>query len=244
VISLQLCKPAEAKDAFDKALQLANRIGDDSRASAIAANMCNCLTLIGSYGEALAFGKHAVDRGIRVPNQPLLVTTYSNMVDAYVLTGKTEEARSCLNTAKEWFRQGRSFFARQALLVEATSLALMTGTVEDFLDAFEVLESESNGRGPYFVHRGLTLKFAARRDAILGKATEALEAASELANRCRIDCPSAYVEALAAKAWLEMFTSGRSASRAELLQLLNRYDLSGKRAMLEREGFLAERPYL
>jgi len=244
VISLQLCKPAEAKDAFDKALQLANRIGDDSRASTIAANMCNCLTLMGSYGEALAIGKHAVDRGIRVLNQPLLVTTYSNMIDPYVLTGKVEEARSCLNTAKEWFRHERSFFARQALLVEATNLALMTGTIEDFLDAFEALERESNGRGPYFVHRGVTFKFAARRDAVLGKATEAMEAASEFTNTCRRDSPLAFVEALAAKVWLEMLINGRSNSRAELLHLLNRCNLSGKRAMLEREGFLAESPCL
>jgi pentatricopeptide repeat protein len=242
VISLQLCKATEAKDAFDKALQLANKIGDDSRASAIAANTCTCLTLMGSYGEALAIGKHAVDRGIRVPNQPLFATTYSNMVDAYVLMGKTEEARSCLNMAKEWFRQERSFFARQALLVEATNLALMIGTVEDFLDAFEALERDRNGRGLCFLHRSVTFKFAARRDAVLGKATEAMEVIEELVDKCRRDCPLALVDALAAKTWLETLTSGRSNSRAELLQLLNRSELFGKRATLEREGFLGERP--
>jgi pentatricopeptide repeat protein len=242
-ISLQLCKAAEAYQSFSEALYLANRIGDDSRASTIAANMCTGLTLMGSYEDALAIGRHAVDRGVRVPNQPLFVTTYSNMIDAYVLTGRTEEARSCLNSAKEWFRQERSFFARQALLVEATSLALMTGTVDDFLDAYGLLEKESQGRRPYFVHRGLIGKFGARRDAILGGEKEALETVTELANKYRQVFPLALIDVLAAKVWLETLDSGRSSSGSELLSLLARYELSGKREMLKKEGFLDETRY-
>ena len=242
VISLQLCKPAEACQSFSKALQLANRIGDDSRASAIAANMCMGLTMMGNYEEALSIGNHAVDRGIRVPNQPLLVTTYSNMIDAYVLTGRPEQARSCLNTAREWFRQERSFFARQALLVEATSLALIAGSVDEFLDAFALLERESQGRSPYFLHRGVMPKYAARRDALLGKENDAMENLTQLANRNRQDCPLVLLDALAAKAWLEAITSSGSTSRIELLRLLDRYNLTGKRAILEKEGFLNDKP--
>ncbi|HET7250620.1 MAG TPA: AAA family ATPase [Gemmatimonadales bacterium] len=242
VISLQLCKPAEACQSFSQALQLANKIGDDSRASAIAANMCMGLTMMGKYEEALSIGNHAVDRGIRVPNQPFFVTSYSNMIDAYVLTGRIEEARSCLNAAKEWIRQERSFFARQALLVEATGFALMIGTIDDFVEAFGILERESQGRSPHFVHRAGVAKYAARRDVVMGREKEAMETLTGLANTFRRDFPFALLDTLAAKSWLEALTRGNSPTRGELLRLLDLYELHGRRATLQMEGFLDENP--
>jgi tetratricopeptide (TPR) repeat protein len=242
VIGLLLCEPAEACQSLAKALQLANRIGDDSRASTIAANMCTGLTLAGNYVEALSIGNHAVERGMRVPSQPFFVTTYSNMIDAYSLTGRREEARACLNAAKEWFRQERSFFARQALLVEATSLALMIGTIDEFVEAFGVLERESQGRSSLFMHRSAMPKLAARRDAVFGREKEAMEKLSWMADEFREDFPLALLDTLAAKAWLEARVNGSSPTRSEVLGLLDHYDLRGKRATLEMEGFLDEHP--
>jgi len=191
----------------------------------------------GSYEEALSIGNHAVDRGIRVPNQPLMVTAYGNMIDAYVLTGRVEQARSCLNTAKEWFRQERSFYARQALLIEELSLALMTGSVDEFMETFEIMESESRGQSPHFLHRAVISKYAARRDAIVGKGKEAMDRLTRLTTVFRRDFPLAYLETLAAIAWLEAFTNGNSPSKPELLRLLELYDLRGRRATLQMEGF-------
>jgi len=242
VISIQLCVHRVACQSLAKALEFANRIGDDSRASTISANMCTGLTVAGNYVEALSIGNHAVDRGMRVPNQPFFVTTYSNMIDAYILTGRREDARACLNAAKEWFRHERSFFARQALLVEATTLALMIGTNDEFVEAYGVLEKESEGRSPHFLHRGVIPKLAARRDALFGREKEAMEKLSGITDEFRRDYPLALLDTLAAKAWLEALVSGSSPTRSEVLRLLDQYDLRGKRAMLEMEGFLAEHP--
>ena len=242
VISLQLCAPDVAFQALAKALQLANSIGDDSRASTIAANMCTALTIAGNYGEALSTGNLAVERGMRVPNQPIFVTTYSNMIDAYILTGKVDEARACLNAAKEWLRQERSLFARQAFYIEATSLALMTGSIEEFVDAFGVLERESQGRSSHFMHGGAIPKYAARRDAVLGKEKEAIENLSWMESQFRKHCPLDLIDTLAAKAWVEALMGRSSPTRSEMLSLLDHYNLRGKRAMLQMEGFLDEHP--
>jgi len=203
------------------------------------------LTLMGKYEEALSIGNHAVDRGMRVPNQPLMVTTHCNMIDAYVLTGRVEQARSCLNTAKEWFIQERSFYARQALLIEELSLALMTGRVDHFVETFGILESESQGQSRhFFLHRAVISKYAARRDALLGKGKEAMDRLTRSANVFRKDFPLAYLETLAGMAWLEAFAKGNSPSSPEVLRLLELYDLRGKRATLQLEGFLDAGPCL
>lgn len=204
--------------------------------------MCIGLTLAGNYVEALSIGNHAVDRGMRVLNQPFFVTTYSNMIDAYILTGRREEAQACLNAAKEWFRQERSFLARQALLVEATNLALMIGTIDDFVEAYGVLERESQGRSSHFLHRGAIPKLTARRDAVFGREKEAMEKLSWITDEYRRSFPLALLDTLAAKAWLEALVNGSSPTRGEVLRLLDHYELRGKRAMLEMEGFLVEHP--
>ncbi len=237
-INLQLCKVTEAYDAFSRALQLVNKIGDDSRASTIAANICTGLTMAGKYEEALSFGRYAVEMGGRVPS-PLFVTAYSNMVDAYVLTGRPEEARCCIAKAREWFRQDRSLFARLALLVEAAGLELMLGSEESFIEALEYLESELSGGVPYFVHRGVIAKYAARRDGLMNRIDQAFDRVTAVCETFRNECPVAYLDTLAAKAWLETRSTGRSESKQELVKLLDQYDLPGKRATLEREGFLS-----
>jgi hypothetical protein len=240
-----LCKLPDALEAFSRALSLAQKIGDDSRSSIIAANICTTLTLLGRFDEAVAMGCYAIECGTRVPNQPLFVSAYTNMVDAYVLTGKPDMARSCLSTGREWLRHERSWFARITLLVEEASFCLMVKDESSFMKVSENIEKEASGRIHYFFLKGTVAKYMAYKAARVGKQREALAAVTLLTDQFRHDCPMAYLDTLAAKAYLERSAAGQLEAQQELLLALDHYGMRGKRSMLEREGFIdvEEHPY-
>jgi tetratricopeptide (TPR) repeat protein len=238
-VSHMLCELSEACAAFFRALQMAQEIGDDSRASTIAANICTSLTLLGRYDEAMSMGNYAIETGRKVLNQPLFVSAYTNMVDAYVLTGHSDQAQNCLAAAKDWLRHERSWFARVTLLLEEASYSLMMGDRSGFMDVAENIEREAHGRENYFFRRGTVAKYLAYKAALDGREIEALEKVTLLSSQFRNDCPMAYLDTLAARVYLEKLVTGRSDAESDLLSMLDVRGMHGKRAMLEREGFIS-----
>jgi hypothetical protein len=184
-------------------------------------------------------GDYAIDSGLRAMNQPLLVTAYTNLVDPYVLTGRLDQARHCLNAAKEWLAHDRSWFSRICLLVEEADLHLMSGEHDLLLELIAQIEKESEGRKIMF-QPGLMVKLRTHCAVLSNREEDALRLACEMADRMRNQCPLAYLDALAAKAWVETRIRGHSETTGMVLRATEQFGMPGKRAMLAKEGLLPE----
>jgi DNA-binding SARP family transcriptional activator/tetratricopeptide (TPR) repeat protein len=238
-VNTLLCRLGDAIIEFEEALQLSKKIGDESRISTIASNLCSALTYQGSFERAIEMGNYAINSGLKSMNQPLLVTAYTNLVDPYVLTGRLDEARHCLSAAKEWLAHDRSWFSRIRLLVEEADLHLMCGEQDMVLRLLAQIDSESDGRSTIF-QPGLMTKLRAYRAALSGKAKEGLRIACEAENMFRNECPLAYLDALAARAWIETLVQGQSDTSKSVQAAFDAFAVPGRRALLVKEGFLPD----
>jgi tetratricopeptide (TPR) repeat protein len=236
-VSVFLCDPLKATGEFDEALRLSKGIGDDSRISTIASNLCTALSYRGLFEDAIAMGGYAIESGLKSMNQPLLVTAYTNLIDPYVLTGRLDQARHCLNAAKEWLAHDRSWFSRICLLVEEADLNLMSGERDLLVEMVDQIDRESEGRTIVF-QPGLMVKLRVHCAVILNREEDALKLACEAAEGMRNQCPLAYLDALAAKAWVETHIKGYSETTGRVLGAIEQFGMPGKRAMLVREGLL------
>jgi DNA-binding SARP family transcriptional activator/tetratricopeptide (TPR) repeat protein len=238
-INTLLCNPGEAIIEFHEALELSEKIGDESRISTIASNLCTVLSYQGSFETAIEMGDLAIKSGLKAMNQPLLVTAYTNLVDPYVLTGRVDDARHCVNAAKEWLAHDRSWFSRICLLVEEADLALMCGEQDLVLAVLRQIDKESEGRGVMF-QPGLMTKLRAYRAALLSREDEGLRIACEVEKGLRDECPLVYLDALAARAWIETRLQGESETTRRVLMAIEEFGVPGRRALLVKEGFLPE----
>jgi len=240
VVCHSQCKIIEASRDFTEALELTERIGDDSRASMIAANLCTSMTLRGDFESAITWGNYAIERGLKAPNQPMMVLAYGNLIDPYVMIGSVDKARHCLSAAKEWLRHDRSWFARRTLLLEEISLELMTQNHEGFLRILSEIDAEHRGRERLNSHPGATAKYHARRALLNGEPRAALKVASDTASTYEKECPLVYIDAMAAKAWVESIVTGQLETMNQVYATLADFGMPGKAALLGREGFLTE----
>lgn len=238
VVCHSQCRLVEACEAFSDALRLTERIGDDSRASMIAANLSTAQTLRGDYQTAIASGAYAIERGLKALHQPLMVIAYGNLIDPYILTGSVDRAEHCLNAAREWLRHDRSWFARRTLLIEEVSFHLMMKNHESFIRVLTEIDKEAEGRGGINSHPGSLAKYHAYKAILLKDPDEALRVSDCTASAFKDECPLVYLDALAAKGWVETQLQGRSQATEEVLASLQTYLMPGKRALLEREGFI------
>jgi DNA-binding SARP family transcriptional activator/tetratricopeptide (TPR) repeat protein len=242
-VNTLLCRLEDAIVQFEEALQLSKKIGDESRMSTIASNLCSALTYQGSFEAAIEMGNYAINSGLKSMNQPLLVTAYTNLVDPYVLTGRVDEARHCLSAAKEWLAHDRSWFSRIRLLVEDADLHLMCGEQDLVLRVLAQIDSESDGRSTIF-QPGLMTKLRAYRAALSGNEKEGLRIACEAERTLRNECPLAHLDALAARAWIETRIHGHTNTTKSVLAAIEAYSVLGRRALLIKEGFLPSSPPL
>lgn len=239
-VNTLLCRLGDAIVQFEEALQLSKKIGDESRISTIASNLCSALTYQGSFEAAIEMGNYAINSGLKSMNQPLLVTAYTNLVDSYVLTGRLDEARHCLSAAKEWLAHDRSWFSRIRLLVEDADLHLMCGEQDLVMGVLAQIDSESEGRSTIF-QPGLMTKLRVYRAALSGMEKEGLRIACEAERTLRNECPLAHLDALAARAWIETVVQGRSDTTESVHAAIDALAVPGRRALLVKEGFLPDR---
>ncbi len=234
-----LCAFPEALRHLNAGLEIAERMGDDSRASRVLSNLTLVCTTMGRYEEAIQLGCRSIELGKRNISQPELVTAYVNVGDAYLLTGDQERASACLERAKEWVATHDDWYMTVIFLFENAGRALATGNVPLALSVKREIDRMTGGRRQLHIQGGLTTKL----DVVRAMHEEGHESAWRLAlerksffeNRA----PYYYLDALAACAWLEKTFHGRYSRQIDKeLQLFEAWGAIGKKALLEAQGFL------
>src|ERR1041384_1956550 len=239
VVQHYLCNLTPAVDSFIGALELAVRIGDDSRASAIASNLCTTLTNMGDYARAVDYGCRSVSWGTRAQDQPFLVAAHTNLVDPYFLTGQPGRAVECLERANDWLKSQRSWFARFTYLMESINLSLMLGNLDSAMEGIATLEQESPGRTLVIAQPGAVAKFRIFRKFHASDAQSALNLARTKCEAFPPTCPMGLLDAWAARAWAGKKVLGfNKADTLSGLLLLDSDSLRGKKALLRAQGFL------
>src|SRR2546422_681632 len=234
-----LCDFPEALRHLRKGLQIAERIGDDSRASRILSNLTLVCTTLGRYEEAIQSGRRSIELGKRNINQPEIVTAYANLGDAYLLTGDQERASDCLEHAKEWVATHDDWYMTVIFLFENASRALATGNVALALSIKREIDTLTGTRQQLHVQGGLSLKLDALRALHEQGPESARQLALERKRFFKSRVPMYYLDALAVSAWLEKLSDGRYSSQIEEeLKLFEVWGAVGKRALLEVQGFL------
>jgi DNA-binding SARP family transcriptional activator/predicted ATPase len=235
-----LCNFPEALRHLRKALEIAERIGDDSRASRILSNLTLVCTTLGRYQEAIQFGCRSIELGKRTINQPELVTAYVNVGDAYLLTGDQEQASNCLALAKEWVATHDDWYMTVIFLFENASRALATGNVALALSIKREIDRMTGGSQQLLVQGGLTAKLDAVRALHEDGAESAWQLALERKRFFENRVPYYYLDALAVCAWLERTCRGGYTSQTEEeLKIFDVWGAAGKKALLTAQGFLS-----
>ena len=237
---LYCCEFGEAREVFLHALELARRVGDDARASVMAANLCTVEVGRGEYDEAIRYGEMSVAWAItNSRSNPVLGIHHSNLADAYVLTGRADKALQCIETAEVMLGARPRWKVRCAVVTERAALALVQGNLSLALDLIGQMEALARGREDAFPLPGPMWKLRLFREAHLGSCEQALVTASDVGAVFRPKCPYYYLDVLAVKVWLEMRLYGRQTEQtAAELDAFTTLGVPGKRALLTAQGFL------
>jgi len=236
-----LCQMELACDAFKKALEYARKVGDDTRVSQIAANLCTLYMNRGDYEQSIRFGEMGLRFG-EASSSTSLLTTYTNLMDPYILTGREEAAMQCLEKARQWLASGRRWKLRCAFLVEAASFALVQRNNALALDLIAQLDTLAKGRENAVPMPGPFWKLKIFREFHRGNEEEAHRIIAEFSTPWRKRCPFHYLDILAARAWLERQLGQFSEQTESELKLFDRFGANGRRALFTMQGFLTPAP--
>ncbi len=235
------CEFAQAFDSLSAALGLVKRMGDDFRYSATASNLCSLHILEGNFGEAIRLGRVSVEVGLGIPNQPNLMSSYTNLAEAYLLSGDKERALGCLEAAGKWMQvQGRSWRANIDFMCENANIALMMGNFTVAIEFIAAVETIASGRERAVPESGMFHKLKVFRAEHVHGTDAALRLAEEAQQAFRGRHPVYYLEALAARAWAEERKFGvPTRGTIEELGLFRTLGASGLRSALTAQGFLS-----
>jgi tetratricopeptide (TPR) repeat protein len=237
-----LCNLQEAQAAFLVCVELARRVGDDSRASNATANLCAVHVYRGQYEEAVRYGELSLKLG-KASSSNTLLTSYVNLVDAYVLIGREAAAIECIESARRWLLPERRWKLRCAFLSEAATFALIQGNTSHALDLIAELQALAQDREDAVPMVGSYWKLKVFREAHIGSTDKAGKIAAAMLQRLQDACPLHYLDVLGAEAWLESWTLGRLTAATERdLGIFERVGASGRKALLTAQGFLAPKP--
>jgi tetratricopeptide (TPR) repeat protein len=234
-----MCRQEEALEAFQTALELSQKIGDDSRVSILCSNMAASCLLSGDMERAIEYGEKSLLVASRAPSQPVLPKAWSNLAFAYLLSGNLSRARECYELPQEWIRDGRSWAITTTFCFESAALELAFGHPEEALKRIADAERDATGRADWLASPGTS----ERMKVFFTYHSEGHERARCLADaalrRFRGRHQFAYLEALAAFAWLEKVLAGRYSDwTGNELRLFEIHGCGGKRAVLAAQGFL------
>jgi len=234
-----LCEFDVSDRAFRTALDLAKKSGDDSRASIIASNLCGTEMFRGNYEAAIEIGKRSVDLAARVPHQPGILLSFSNLAGVYALTGQKDEALRWLDQAHSLNAGQRSWEETLELLIASASITLTMGNLSLALELIEEAETAATGRESVVSNAGPFDKLRVFRVAHTKGPDPAAVLAREVCRKYKDRHPMYYLDALAVTAWLERRTAGHHASvtLGDLEALGKR--APGKYALLMAQGFLS-----
>jgi DNA-binding SARP family transcriptional activator/tetratricopeptide (TPR) repeat protein len=233
------CRLEEARQAYKSALMLSERMGDDCRSSILMSNLSASYLLEGEAETAIDYGRRSLDIGRRAPAQPALLRTLSNLASAHIVRGEMDKAKECLGYWHNWMKDGRSWVTQVEYLCDFALVELTLGDTSEALELIAVAERESRGKEDLTVTQGRMERLKVLLTYHTFGAYAAELAAATCVNRFRDRHMLAYIEALAALSWVETKTNGvPSDTTRHLLELLDRFRLYGKRALLVVEGFL------
>jgi len=225
--------------AFEHALDLARKVGDDTRISQISANLCTLKMNLGQYEDAINHGELSVRLGEAAESTTLL-TSYTNLMDPYILVGKEEAAIQCLEKARKWLLPERRWKLRCAFFVEAASFALIQRNKALALDLIAQLETVARGRENVVPMPGPYWKLTVFRKEVLGRSEEAHSIIRSCEERWKTVCPFHYLDIVAARAWLERYENGTVSEQTwKDLELFEDMKAIGRRALFASQGFIA-----
>ncbi|MGH9890773.1 MAG: AAA family ATPase, partial [bacterium] len=236
---MALCRLEEARDAYGLALGYSRKVGDDCRTSIVCSNLGASYLIRAEIDRAIAYCEEGLAVGRRAPAQPALLRTYSNLAFAYLLAGNVNKARDCLVSWQRWIQDGRSWAMNLEYYCESASIELAFGNPGEALKLIAEAERELQGRGYLFVSQGEFERLRVFSTFHTDSGSAALILAEDSLERFKDRHILAYLEAVAALAWLEMRLFGEhSEATRSRLHLFETYQASGKRAVLAAQGFL------
>lgn len=233
------CDLDGSTEAFEIALSLAKRIGNDSRASIITGNIVALLLLQGRYAEAILVGKNSIELGNKSLSQPFLSSAYMNLAEAHALLGEIDQAIACRDAADSWLRQERSWRSRIEFYTESASLELIMGNLSSCLDLTRSAERLAEGRERAVPPQSSLEMLRTLRLAHEVGNEEALNHVQGIVKRFEKRMPIEYLNALSVKAWLERRMGGeQSVDTIEGLKLFDALRIPGQKRLMQALGFL------
>jgi len=233
---------AAADSSLRAALAMVRKLGDDSRASLTAANLCVVNMLRGRLEEATQWGEASVEIGVRAIRQPVLTYAYLNLAEVCLIRGDNVRADQYIEAARCWYQPERSWRVNVNFLCESANLALMRGNLALALRHIEALESLTAGKEGAVPERGFFEKLRILRATIVLGADRAAELADDIWARFPKRRSISFAQVLAAYAWLERRRLGHQTELIRgALSLFEDPEASGLRSSLELQGFLEPR---
>jgi len=235
-----LCEFGPAEAAYRAGIDLAKRMGDDSRLSIIAANLSGLRCIEGDYAGAIEFGRYSIEAASRGKSQPRLLTSYTNIAEAYMLSGESSKAFEYIESARRLVEVERSWRARVLFLAESANLALLAGDTPGTLETIEAMERLTWGRERAAPELGPVERLKIFRVAHVKGAAAACLMAEQAKEKFRNRNLLYYLDALSAYAWAEQRAHGTLSHQTVVeLRLFDMPELAGKRAALVGQGFLS-----
>ena len=233
-----LCEIGPAEAAYFAGFNLARKIGDESRASIIAANLCGIKTHEGDYADAIKFGCYCLEAASR-GRSPRLVISYTNLAEAYMLNGDSRRAAECLEKAKKLVEEDPRWYKRVEFVTESANLALLASDIALALDRIGMLEKLTSGRERAVHSLGIIEKLKIFKAGHVGEPVTACTMAQQAKERFRNRNVMFYLQTLAAQAWAERRAHGGEHPKTEHeLKAFEAPGLAGLKASLVGQGFL------
>ncbi len=242
---LGVCKvcrlqPDAAQEAFISALELASRVGDDSRASLINIARCAVEGVRGDFDKALEFALDSIELGRKALNQPNLTTAYLNLAEIYAQMGNHEKGIEAFRHAEALMQKGQTWWARVTFALQGASSALVNGNTLLALDYVSQAERLARGRERAVQDASTLQKYRVFRAMHERGPEEALSIANEAQNWFRGRNPLYHYNVLVATAWAEKVASGRySDQTTHELEEFDDQPIEGRRALSVAQGFLS-----
>jgi hypothetical protein len=168
-----------------------------------------------------------------------VLTSYTNLAEAYMLSGEMANALNCIESARAMAQGERSWRAKVVFVEESANLALLAGNTSLALDTIGELEQLIWGRERAAPELGQIEKLRVFRVGHVKGAAEACAMAEETKDRFRNRNLMFYLDALSAHAWAERRAHGKLAAAVETeLGVFEMAELAGKKASLTAQGFL------
>ncbi len=230
------CETDAALVTGHAALDLARRIGDDSRASVITGNLASIHLTRGEYREATVIGEESLRLASASRVQPFLLATYTTLAFAHAMLGNHKAADDLFALGANWVHGSGRWRIRLQYALEAAEYDLIKGNLSEALAHFQDAEAlQRDELIPFESHyqplRMLWLYHA-------GDHENAQRYIENETGRFQARVPFTYLTAAAGRAWLEKVRFGKPSPDMEAAMSDPRWDsIGGRRALLEAEGF-------